>query len=97
MGGAVHPILLNKLFNGPIGFHHGVRASAMFLGGLLIIGNLLMRPRLPPSPRKGGSTFNDLKTFARDVPYALTVFGCVLSLLNFPFHFLLELAESRSY
>jgi len=56
-----------------------------------------MKPRLPPAPRKEGSTFNDLKTFARDVPYALTMFGCVLFLLAFPFRFLLESAESPSY
>ena len=29
VGGAVHPIMLDKLFNEPFGFHNGVRVSAI--------------------------------------------------------------------
>ena len=75
VGGAVHPIMLDKLFNGPLGFHNGVRVSAMFVGVLLLVANMLMKPGLPPASRKGGSAFNDIKTFSRDAPYVLTALG----------------------
>jgi len=90
VGGAVHPIMLNKLFHGPVGFHNGVRASAGVLGGLLIIAILLMKPRLPPTSRKHGSTLGDLRVFLRDPPYVIMVFGTVLvfSGLYFPIFFL---------
>ena len=75
VGGALHPIMLNHLFHGHLGFHNGVRVSAGLIGGLLILANLLMKPRLPPRSQKEGSTLNDLKTFSRDAFYVLTVFG----------------------
>ncbi|KAF8064987.1 major facilitator superfamily domain-containing protein [Lyophyllum atratum] len=90
VGGAVHPIMLNRMFHGPIGFHNGVRASGALVGGLLIIAILLMKPRLPPTSRKQGSTLADLRTFLRDPPYVIMVIGTVLvfSGLYFPIFFL---------
>ncbi|GLB39677.1 putative major facilitator superfamily protein [Lyophyllum shimeji] len=90
VGGAVHPIMLNALFHGPVGFHNGVRASAGLLGGLLFIAILLMKPRLPPKSRKHGSTLSDLRVFLRDPPYVFMVLGTVLvfSGLYFPIFFL---------
>ena len=75
VGGALHTIMLNHLFYGHLGFHNGVRISAGLIGGLLILANLLMKPRLAPTSKKEGGTLNDLKTFSRDAPYVLTVFG----------------------
>lgn len=40
VGGIVHPIMLNLLFNGRIGFQNGVRISAGMNGALLIIANI---------------------------------------------------------
>ncbi|KAG5653183.1 hypothetical protein H0H81_001900 [Sphagnurus paluster] len=90
LGGAVHSIILNKLFHGPVGFHNGVRASAGMVGGLLIIAILLMKPRLPPISRKHGSTLQDLRKFLRDPPYVIMVFGTVVVFagLYFPIFFL---------
>ncbi|KAK0432023.1 major facilitator superfamily domain-containing protein [Armillaria borealis] len=48
IGRLVHPILLNQFFHGPIGFRWGVRISAFFNLGLLILANALMTTRLPP-------------------------------------------------
>lgn len=61
VGGLVHPIMLNLFFHGKIGFRWGVRISAFFNLGLLILGNLLMSTTLPPN-RHGGS-------FAKQVAY----------------------------
>ncbi|KAG6381775.1 major facilitator superfamily domain-containing protein [Boletus reticuloceps] len=49
LGAVVHPIMLNNTINGQLGFANGVRASAGFVSGLLLIACLLMRTRLPPS------------------------------------------------
>ncbi|KAG6829090.1 hypothetical protein H0H92_005702 [Tricholoma furcatifolium] len=90
MGGAIHPIMLNNLFHGRAGFHVGVRASAGLCAGLLLIALLLMRTRLPPTPRKQGSTLQDVKTFHREPPYSATVLALffILTALYFPIYFL---------
>jgi hypothetical protein len=50
MGSILHPIMLNNLINGRLGFANGVRVSAGIIGGLLLIAYLLMHTRLPPQP-----------------------------------------------
>lgn len=90
MGGVVHPIMLNRLIYGRVGFANGVRASAGMNSGLLIISLLLMRTRLPPASTKGESTLKDFQQFVRDAPYVISVVGTalVLSGLSFPVFFL---------
>jgi MFS transporter, MCT family, solute carrier family 16 (monocarboxylic acid transporters), member 10 len=83
VGGLIHPIMLNKLFHGPTGFRNGVRASAAFNSGLLILAMLLMRTRLPPRPNSRGSIAN-IRLFIRDRAYVFTVAGFEL-----PSHFFL--------
>jgi len=41
VGGIIHPIMLNQLFNGKVGFHNGVRISAGMNGVLLVIANII--------------------------------------------------------
>ncbi|OAX32635.1 MFS general substrate transporter [Rhizopogon vinicolor AM-OR11-026] len=48
LGAIIHPIMLNNLLNGPVGFANGVRASAGLISGLLFIACLCMRTRLDP-------------------------------------------------
>ncbi|KAJ3569454.1 hypothetical protein NP233_g5036 [Leucocoprinus birnbaumii] len=89
VGGFVHPIMLNQLFHGPLGFHNGVRVSAAMNAGLLIVALLLIRTRLPPT----GASQNMLvsyKTFLRDPAYSIMVIGTVLVLagLYYPFFFI---------
>lgn len=74
LGGAIHPIMLNQLFDGQVGFYNGVRASAGLNLGLMIIGVLLMKPRLPPT-RHEGSLLRSLRTFMRDPAYVLVTLG----------------------
>ncbi|KAK0435214.1 major facilitator superfamily domain-containing protein [Armillaria borealis] len=90
LGGVIQPIMLNKLFHGPVGFHNGVRISAAFNAGLLLIAIPLMRTRLPPSPRKGGNVFLDMSRFFREGIYATTVAGTIITVagLFFPVFFL---------
>ncbi|KAK0224155.1 major facilitator superfamily domain-containing protein [Armillaria fumosa] len=90
LGGTVQPIMLNRLFYGRVGFNNGVRISAAFNAGVLIIALLLMRTRLPSTPRKDGSTLSHMRTFFREGPYIATVVGTmfVLAGLYFPIFFL---------
>ncbi|KAF8867447.1 major facilitator superfamily domain-containing protein [Mucidula mucida] len=73
VGGLVHPIMLNNLFHGRLGFAWGVRVSALFNLVLLIIANLLMTTRLPARPKD--TTFNKQimywKSFFTDKVYVL--------------------------
>ncbi|KAF8916732.1 major facilitator superfamily domain-containing protein [Mucidula mucida] len=90
LGGAVQPIMLNKLFHGSLGFNNGVRASAAFNFGLLAVAVLLMRTRLPPSPKKEGSVLIHMRQFFREPAYTSTVLGTffILAGLYFPTFFL---------
>jgi MFS family permease len=71
LGGIIHPIMLNRLFHGSVGFPKGVRASAAFTFSLLIVSMILMRPRLPPA--KTRSLLPKLQAFIRDPPYVSVV------------------------
>src|ERR1700733_5211210 len=73
LGGTLHPIMLNRLFHGPIGFKGGVRASAALNFGLLVIALPLMRPRLSPSKPK--NFFSKMRAFSRDTPYVVALIG----------------------
>ena len=52
LGGTLHPIMLNNLFNGHVGFQNGVRASAGLLTGCLVLAICMMHPR------RDGEAFN---------------------------------------
>lgn len=56
IGGTVLPIATQQLF-GKVGFKWSVRAVAFIITFAVIVANLLLRPRLPPSNAKG-SLFN---------------------------------------
>ncbi|KAF4608125.1 hypothetical protein EYR40_000469 [Pleurotus pulmonarius] len=76
-GAVIHPIMLNRLFHGSLGFHDGVRASAGMNLGLLLLANVLMKPRLPP--KKTASIH--VKAFIRDIPYVFVVFSGFLCMM----------------
>lgn len=84
VGGLVHPIMLNRLFHGSVGFQNGVRASAAFNSGLLLLAMLLMRTRLPPRPSSKGSIAH-IRFFIRDHAYVFAVagFGLLITFLSF--------------
>jgi hypothetical protein len=72
IGGVVYPILLNNLFFSRIGFHNGVRVSAVLNAGLLIIAIACMRTRLPVERKSDGLS---VIRFLRDLPYVALIFG----------------------
>lgn len=74
LGAVLHPIMLNKLFNGHVGFHNGVRISAALNTFLLIVAILIMRTRLPPKTKAMPFEFS---MFMRQPPYWITVIGYV--------------------
>ncbi|KAJ7595002.1 major facilitator superfamily domain-containing protein [Mycena floridula] len=90
VGGAIHAIFLNKMVNGKVGFHGGVRASAGLNLGVLVIALLITRKRLPATPRKNRSILKSFRVFSKDPPYVLTVIATflILSGLYFPIFFL---------
>lgn len=73
-GAIIHPIMLNRLFNGPIGFHNGVRISAALNVTLLLAANFMCKTRLPPKKSKSRLQLLD---FVRDPPYVLLVIWSV--------------------
>lgn len=89
-GGAIHPIMLNALFHGSVGFHGGVKVSAGLIAGLLIISLLLMKPRYPQNTQKAASILNSFKAFLRDMPYVIMILATtlILSGLYYPIFFL---------
>ena len=75
-GAITHSIMLNRFFNGPVGFHNGVRISAALNVCLLLIANITCKTRLPP--RKTENRLR-LKDFICDPPYVLLIIGSVFS------------------
>lgn len=71
IGGIIFPLTLERLFP-KIGFAWSTRAIALVCLILLILGNILIRSRLPPKP--GGSVLPDFRIF-RNVPFSLTTAG----------------------
>lgn len=92
LGGLLHPIMLNNLFHGHVGFANGVRASAGLITGLQVIALLLMRPKYAHLKRKESneegqtseqskmiSVADALRKFSRDMPYVAITIGYILS------------------
>ena len=77
-GGAIHPIMLNSLFHGSVGFNSGVKVSAGLIAGLLIISLLLMKPRYPQNTKKAASILNNFRVFLCDIPYVIMIFAWVI-------------------
>ena len=75
-GAIVHPILLNHLFDGNVGFHNGVRISATLNTILLLIAFALMRTRLPP---KEAQTFPVLHWAFKEINYGVALLRWVIA------------------
>ena len=79
VGGIVHPIMLNQLIHGSVGFAWGVRASAFMNGVLLAAASLMMTTRLPSKPKHG---FSELmfywRGFFKDPSYNVACLGTFL-------------------
>ncbi|KAG1804260.1 MFS general substrate transporter [Suillus subaureus] len=74
LGAVIHPIMLNNLLNGRLGFGNGVRASAGFVSVLLLTACLCMRTRLDP-PMTPANYIVAGKKCIRDVPFIFAMAG----------------------
>ncbi|KAG2140788.1 major facilitator superfamily domain-containing protein [Suillus cothurnatus] len=81
LGSMIHPIMLNYLLNGTVGFARGVRASAGFVSALLLISCLFMRTREPPVPTAGYTVV--VQKCSREVLFILMTFGSTLFQIGF--------------
>lgn len=77
MGAVVHPIMLNHLLNGTVGFERGVRASAGFVSALLLISCLSMRTRALSMSKPTTSYNAAVRKCTRDVFFILITAGWV--------------------
>jgi MFS family permease len=76
MGAIIHPIMLNHLLNGTVGFARGVRASAGFISTLLLIACLSMRTRALSRPTT--SYIAVARKCSREVSFILMTAGIML-------------------
>ena len=77
LGAVIHPIMLNHLFNGHVGFSRGVLASAGFVSTLLLIACLSMRTRALPTS-SGANYSAAARTCFRDLLFILMTTGYVV-------------------
>lgn len=96
LGATIHPIMLNYLLNGPLGFSNGVRASAGFISGLLFLGCLLMRTRLPPS-HSATSFVSAATKCVHDSAYLLGVAGLFFYMLWYYYPLFYLQLDSQSH
>lgn len=76
LGALLHPIMLNNVIHGPLGFGNGVRASAGLVGGALLLGGLLTRTRGTPKKDEGRlGIWTAVKKFSKDEVYVFAVIG----------------------
>ncbi|KAI5990673.1 MFS general substrate transporter [Pisolithus albus] len=78
IGGTILPIITQQLF-GKVGFKWSVRAVAFIITFAVIVANILLRPRLPPSNAKGG--IFDWRAF-KNPAFACCVLAYNVSLLG---------------
>ncbi|KAG2039275.1 major facilitator superfamily domain-containing protein [Suillus americanus] len=94
LGAMIHPIMLNHLLNGTVGFARGVRASAGFVSALLLIACLCMRTRELPVPT--ASYVVVARKCSREVLFILMTVGSTLFQIGFYFPlFFLQLDSTK--
>ncbi|KAG2118686.1 MFS general substrate transporter [Suillus discolor] len=94
LGSMIHPIMLNRLLNGTVGFAKGVRASAGFVSALLLIACLSVRTRELPAPTVGYTVV--ARKCSREVLFVLMTVGSTLFQIGFYFPlFYLQLDSTK--
>ncbi|KAG1840764.1 major facilitator superfamily domain-containing protein [Suillus tomentosus] len=94
LGSMIHPIMLNNLLNGTVGFAKGVRASAGFVSALLLIACLSVRTRELPAPTVGYTVV--ARKCSREVLFILMTVGSTLFQTGFYFPlFYLQLDSTK--
>ncbi|KAG2133316.1 major facilitator superfamily domain-containing protein [Suillus clintonianus] len=83
LGAIVHPMMLNHLFHGTVGFTGGVRVSAGFVSALLLIACLSMRTRALTTSKPTASYSVVARKCSREVPFILMTAGITLCQIGF--------------
>ncbi|KAJ7149190.1 MFS general substrate transporter [Mycena crocata] len=96
-GSTVFPIMLNHLIP-RIGFAQAVRATGYIVLSCIVVGNVLMRTRLPSRFKRADVVSPKLTSFFADAPYMLTVLGLSLATIGnfFPPIYIQLYAEQHS-
>ncbi|KAJ7203682.1 major facilitator superfamily domain-containing protein [Mycena haematopus] len=85
VGATVFPIMTNQLLS-RVGFAQTIRLTGAIIPPVLVLGNLMMRTRLPPrSKRSDNVAPPDVKSFFVDPAYMIAVLGMFLGLLGLYF------------
>ncbi|KAF7315044.1 hypothetical protein MIND_00018600 [Mycena indigotica] len=81
VGATLFPIMLNHLLP-KVGFARAVRYSSAIIPPCLVVGNLMMKTRLPPKSKRPPQPPLDIKSFFTDPPYMTGVLAMLLGLLG---------------
>ncbi|KAG0693431.1 major facilitator superfamily domain-containing protein [Suillus ampliporus] len=82
LGAIIHPIMLNHLLDGTVGFTRGVRASAGFVSALLLIACISTRTRTLSMSTPTASYSVVARKCSRDLPFILMTSGILLCQLG---------------
>ncbi|KAJ6460319.1 MFS general substrate transporter [Mycena sanguinolenta] len=75
VGSTVFPLITNQLLP-RVGFAKTIRLTGAIIPPVLVLGNLMMRTRLPPRSKRGDKAAPpDIKSFFVDLPYMITILG----------------------
>ena len=94
LGGVILPIMVQRLIP-KLGFGWTMRVLAFMLLGLLVIANLTIKSRLPPTRRP--IRINDLVTPFREKPFSFLALASFFIYLGgfLPFNFIIVYAEAK--
>ncbi|KAK0383945.1 hypothetical protein NLU13_8036 [Sarocladium strictum] len=94
VGGVILPIMVNRLV-GPLGFGWTIRVTAFMLLGIIIIANLTIKSRLPPSKRP--FALKDFFTPFMEPAFALLALGSFFTYVGgfIPFNFIIVQARAN--
>ncbi|KAJ7320875.1 MFS general substrate transporter [Mycena albidolilacea] len=84
IGATIFPITSSQLIN-KLGFGQTIRVTGALIPPCLVLGNCLMRTRLPPRSKRAAAPKPDIKSFFREATYMWAVVGMFFSLLGLYF------------
>jgi MFS family permease len=95
IGGVILPIMVQHLIV-KIGFGWAMRSTAFLLLGLLVFGNIAVKSRLPPNPKKAPMKLQDFTSPFKEPAFVLLVIGSFFAYLGgfLPFTYIIVEAQA---
>ncbi|KAJ7902540.1 MFS general substrate transporter [Mycena olivaceomarginata] len=84
IGATIFPIMFSQLIH-KHGFGQTIRVTGALVPPCLVLGNCLMRTRLPPRSKRAAAPKADIKSFFHEATYMWAVVGMFFSLLGLYF------------